>query len=100
MTSTDTDLSQSQLRSVLVWMGIAVALALTVPVYYTTAALFPGVAKLIPPMTVHVAMAVGIGAVFPGTMVYAHLLEHRADKLDSGELPDYGVNDRWEQENL
>jgi len=93
-------LTASQRWSVLRMAGVAIAMTLTLPLYYTLVAFAPGIAGFVPALVVHVLMAVGLLAGFPATLVYAHKLEQKTIERESEEPPEYGVNDRWERQNL
>ncbi|MFB6147073.1 MAG: hypothetical protein ABEJ08_05240 [Halobacteriaceae archaeon] len=89
-------LSDSQLWSVVRVGVIAAALAAVGPVYYVLVSVAPPLGALIPAAVPLGAMTGGLFVVFPGMFVYAQSL----DPADGVDEPAYGVNDRWERENL
>jgi len=95
----DQALTDRQRWAVLRIGALAVALALTVPLYYALVAVVPAIGAVVPPVVAHAAMAVGLCIVLPAALVYAHVLANRADST-SAENQEYGANDRWERQNL
>jgi hypothetical protein len=93
---TNRDAEADRLQSVLAGGALTVALGVCVPLYYALAALVPAVGRAIPQSVSLAALTVGLFVAFPATFVYADRLEVTQEV----DVPEYGVNDRWEREHL
>lgn len=97
--ATEGVLTARQRRSVLRFGALATALILVGPAYYGLVGIAPAIAAIVPPIVAHAIMAIGLLVAVPGTFAYARVLERRAEEA-TDEPVEYGVNDRWERENL
>lgn len=92
-------LTAAQRRSVLRVAAVTVCLPLTVPAYYVVVEFVPVFGAVVPAFVVHLSMALGLCVLFPLTLFYAWWLDETAAQgRDSSE--EFGVNDRWERQNL
>ncbi|MFB6073698.1 MAG: hypothetical protein ABEJ89_01650 [Haloarculaceae archaeon] len=96
----ESDLTWSQRRSVLRIAALALALTLALPLYYALVAVVPAVETVAPPFLARAAMAAGLCLGFPAVFVSAHVLARRDGEGASRRIPEYGVDDRWERQNL
>ncbi|MFB6071743.1 MAG: hypothetical protein ABEJ88_02120 [Halobacterium sp.] len=94
---TNRDEGEAQrLQSVLAVSGLTVALGVTVPLYYGLIELVPLAASLVLESVVLGALTVALFVAFPAMFAYAD----RLDVSQDADVPEYGVNDRWEREHL
>ena len=94
------ELTEAQLWAVIKVGGLAVLLSFAVPLYYSITLVVPQFTTIVPPMVSHFAMALGMLVVFPAMFLYARVLAARPGRKEPDESELYGVNDRWERENL
>lgn len=96
--SSDVGLTAAQRRSVLRVAALTVALAAATPMYYGLQWFAPTLAAAVPAVFVHAALGASLFVAFPGMLAYGHVL--RRGPGGPSEERTYGVNDRWERQNL
>lgn len=92
--------SERERHGVLRVAGVVVGLSLAIPLYYGLVGLVPGVGGLVPPVVAHAVTGIGVFLAFPGMVVYARRLDGRSPEAEPDDAIEYGVNDRWERQNL
>lgn len=77
--------------------ALSALLACAVPLYYSLRLVAPGLAALVPELAVQAIAVFGLVVVFPAMFLYARRLQATTEPEQEVR---YGVNDRWERENL